>query len=91
MATVHPYKGYLNTEFHFYANGTEDISYDIISINEETECTIKSGILSPNIPHSIKLNEAGSFRVDFNDGTSTKIIVEDGYKFGGSKHKKSFI
>ena len=91
MATIHPYKGYLNTEFHFYANGTEDISYDIISINVDTEHTIKSGILSPNIPHSIKLNEAGSFRVDFNDGTSTKIIVEDGYKFGGSKHKKSFI
>ena len=23
MATIHPYKGYLNTEFHIYAKGTK--------------------------------------------------------------------
>lgn len=91
MATIHPYKGYLNTKFHFYANGTEDISYNVISLNGDTELIFKSGILTPNIPHFIKFNEAGSYRVDFDDNTSTEIIVEDGYKFGGSKHKKSFI
>ena len=37
MVTIHHYKGYLNTTFHFYVKGTEDISYDITSINGETE------------------------------------------------------
>ena len=91
MATIHPYKGYLNTKFHFYAKGAENVSYSVISLDKEGKQTIKSGIFAPNVPHSIKLNEAGSFRVDFNDGTSTTVTVEDGYKFGGSKHKKSFI
>lgn len=91
MATVHPYKGYLNSNFNFYAKGTEDISYNIVSLNNEHKDSIQTGIFSPNIPYSVNIKEAGSYRIDFNDGTSANIIVEDGYKFGGSKHKRSFI
>lgn len=91
MATVHPYKGYLNSNFNFYAKGTEDISYNIVSLNNEHKDSIQTGIFSPNIPYSVNIKEAGSYRIDFNDGTSANIIVEDGYKFGGSKHKQSFI
>ncbi|WP_289227517.1 hypothetical protein [Parabacteroides goldsteinii] len=91
MAKVHPYKGYLNTEFRFYANGSEDISYLIISEGSECGIPVLSGVLIPNIPHSIKLNAPGKYKVVFNDGSSSHIIVEDGYKFGGGRFKKAFI
>lgn len=91
MATVHPYKGYLNTQFHLYATGTEEVSYDIFDTNSEQESPVFSGVFSPNIPHTIKLRESGSFSVKFSDGTASEITVEDGYKFGGSAYKTSFI
>lgn len=91
MATVHPYKGYLNTEFHFYANGSEDIPYSILSEDSECDIPVLSGVLIPNIPHSIKLHNPGNYKVVFNDGSSSHIIVEDGYKFGGGRFKKAFI
>ena len=91
MATVHPYKGYLNTEFHFYANGSEDIPYSILSEDSECDIPVLSGVLIPNIPHSIKLHNPGNYKVVFNDGSSSHIIVQDGYKFGGGRFKKAFI
>lgn len=91
MATIHPYKGYLNTEFHLYAKGTENVTYNIFSDVSEAKTPLTSGVISPNIPCSLKLNESGTFRIDFSDGTSSEIIVEDGYKFGGSKPKAAFI
>lgn len=91
MTTVHPYKGYLNTVFRFYANGTEDIAYDILSESSDSDTPVLSGVFTPNIPHSIKLEAPGEYKVVFNDGTSSNIIVEDGYKFGGSAYKTSFI
>lgn len=90
MATIHPYKGYLNTEFHLYAKGTEDVTYKVFSNGDETT-PLTSGIVTPNIPCSLKINKSGTFRIEFSDGTSTEIIVEDGYKFGGSNYKNSFI
>lgn len=91
MATIHPYKGYLNTEFHIYAKGTEDVTYEVFPTNGETTAPITNGVVTPNIPCSLKINESGTFRIEFCDGTSTEIIVEDGYKFGGSNYKNSFI
>lgn len=91
MATVHPYKGYLNTRFNFYANGTEDIPYSILSVGSDTDTPVLSGVLTPNIPHIVKLKNPGEYKVVFKDGTSSNIIVEDGYKFGGGRFKKAFI
>lgn len=91
MATVHPYKGYLNTKFYFYANGVEDIPYSILSKDSESDIPVLTGVLTPNILHSINLKDPGEYEVVFEDGTSSNIIVEDGYKFGGSAYKKSFI
>lgn len=91
MATIHPYKGYLNTQFHLYASGTEKVSYSVFSNDAENNRLILSGDFVPNIPHSIKLKEAGSFIIKFSDGTISEITVEDGYKFGGSGYKSSFI
>ena len=91
MATIHPYKGYLNTEFHLYAKGTEDVTYEVFPTNGETVAPITNGVVTPNMPCYIKLSEPGTVRINFSDGTSSDIIVEDGYKFGGSKPKSAFI
>ena len=91
MATVHPYKGYLNTEFHFYANGTEDIPYSILSEDSGIGKPVLSGVLTPNMPHSIKLKDPGEYKVVFDDGTTSHIFIEDGYKFGGSRPKDAYI
>ena len=40
MANVHPYKGYLNTNFNLYANGSEDISYEIYSYENKIDGVI---------------------------------------------------
>lgn len=91
MATVHPFKGYLNTEFHIFAKGSEDVSYKVYSKGSEATTPLTIGVITPNIPCSLKLNEHGTFQIEFSDGSSSEIIVEDGYKFGGSEYKKSFI
>lgn len=91
MATVHPYKGYLNSKFHLYAKGIEDVEYEVYSNKKVGEPPVIKGSFLPSIPHTINLNEAGSFRIDFSDGTTSEIMVEDGYKFGGSAYKNSFI
>ena len=89
MATsIHPHKGYLNTLFHIFSKGNQEIKYEIYSQRGEF---IKDGKLSPNKPHSFSLNLSGDFTVKFSDGTISSIFVEDGYKYGGSKHKKSYI
>ena len=91
MATIHPYKGYLNTEFHIYAKGTEDVKYEVHPIHNGDDTYIVKGSATPNIPHSIKFKDPGTYKIVFSDGTSSEIIVEDGYKFGGSKPKAAFI
>lgn len=91
MATIHPYKGYLNTQFHFYANGTEDIPYSIFFDNSESTAPVLCGVVTPSIPHSIKLQSPGEYKVIFKDGSTSKIIVEDGYKFGGGRLKTAYI
>lgn len=92
--TVHPYKGYLNTEFRVYSHETDVTCYDIYHKGEDNriqEPSIKHGKVSPNVPHSFKLNQPGKYEVRFDDSSSVDILVEDGYKFGGGRIKKAFI
>ena len=91
MATIHPYKGYLNTEFHIYAKGIKDVAYNVYALKNNDLKPIMDGIVTPNIPHSITLKYAGSYRINFSDGTSSVIMVEDGFKFGGGEKKSAFI
>ena len=91
MATIHPYKGYLNTKFHLYAKGTQDVSFSIFLVRNEGEKPVLNGTFTPNVPYEFNLNGQGKYRIEFNDGTSSEIIVEDGYKLGGSEYKRSFI
>lgn len=88
-ATIHPYKGYLNTEFQLLSQSEKEVSY-FISHKDSGEAE-KSGLLQPNIPQKIILSNAGKYDVVFDDGSKTEIFVEDGYKFGGGSHKAFFI
>ena len=90
---IHPYKGYLNTEFQIYSHEQTPVEYVVYSKDNGTEVPqkIKKGVVESNRPHSFRLSSPGSFVVQFSNGTSSEIIVEDAYKFGGNKHKKSFV
>lgn len=35
---IHPHKGYLNTKFRMYVNGTESVSYHIICSDGSVLC-----------------------------------------------------
>lgn len=89
MATIHPYKGYLNTEFQLLSQSEEEVSY-LIS-KKGSGANEKAGLLQPNIPQKIILSNAGKYDVVFGDGSKSEIFVEDGYKFGGGSHKAFFV
>ena len=90
---IHPYKGYLNTEFQIYSHEQTPVEYVVYSKDDGTEALKekKKDVVEPNKPHSFRLSSPGSFVVQFSNGTISEITVEDAYKFGGNKHKKSFI
>lgn len=90
---IHPYKGYLNTEFQIYSHEQTPVEYVVYSKDNGTEAPQekKKGVVQSNIPHSFRLSSPGAFVVQFSNGTSSEVVVEDAYKFGGNKHKKSFI
>lgn len=50
-----------------------------------------SGSINPYEPCPITIYKPGNWAISFENGDSYPIVVEDGYKFGGGKHKKSFI
>ena len=88
-ATIHPYKGYLNTEFQLLSQSEKEISYFIS--HKSSGATEKTGLLQPNIPKKIILSNVGEYEVVFGDGSKSEIFVEDGYKFGGGSHKAFFV
>lgn len=60
-------------------------------MTELTKDSMIEGCFKPNSPHSIRLDKAGSYLIQFSDSTTAEISVEDGYKFGGGRYKKSYI
>lgn len=89
MATIHPYKGYLNTEFQLLSYSDKEVSFTIF--HNGSESAEAEGLLKPNIPQRIKLSVAGQYDVVFSDNSKSEILVQDGYKFGGGSHKAFFI
>ena len=88
--SIHPYKGYLNTKFQIYSHEQTPVEYVVYSKDNGTEVLPpkKKVVVESNKPHSFRLSSPGSFIVQFSNGTSSEIIVEDAYKFGGNKKKK---
>lgn len=88
--TIHPHKGYLNTNFNVYVTGYE-YEYSVYKKGDRNDSPIITGFVKPNEPHVLKLAQPGDFTVQFKNGEKINIYVEDGYKFGGSSYKTSFI
>ncbi len=88
MITIHPYKGYLNTNFSVHNQSAKSLHYQVFSSKNDI---INEAQVGPNEPHIIKFPIAGHFVVQFEDGTKIDITVEDAYKFGGSKFKTAFV
>ena len=87
-ASIHPYKGYLNTKFRISIKGTNSVSYTVDDIDGNRIC---DGIVLPNEPYELMMPQAGDFIIKFDDGTQREFVVEDGYKYGGNKFKNAFI
>jgi len=87
-ASIHPYKGYLNTKFRISIKGTNSVSYTVDDIDGNRIC---DGIVLPNEPYELMMPHAGDFIIKFDDGTQKEFVVEDGYKYGGNKFKNAFI
>lgn len=88
--TIHPHKGYLNTNFHVHVTGHEE-GYSVYRKGDSGKCPIEIGIAEPNKPHVLNIAQPGDFVVSFDNGDEICIHIEDGYKFGGSSYKTSFI
>lgn len=88
--TIHPHKGYLNTEFHIHLKGEKQLSYEVYTkcLNPEL---FTDGIAEPFKPQCISFNIPGEYEAHFSDGTVIDILVEDAYKFGGGAFKRGFV
>lgn len=92
FTSVHPHKGYLNTDFRIHSDSSVPLSYYVCNkVDNDEQSSIIDGILYPYEPHSIRISKPGEYVVCFEDGSSTVVVVEDGYKFGGGSYKASFI
>lgn len=89
--SIHPHKGYLNTLFHVYTSGINPVEYHIIKNINGTPSEICKGTIHPNEPYSLEINIPGQLLVEFSDGTTIPLTVEDGYKYGGSTLKEAYI
>ena len=87
-ASIHPYKGYLNTKFRIRVKGANSVSYTVDDISGNRIC---DGAVAPNEPYELMMPQAGDFIIKFDDGMQREFVVEDGYKYGGNKFKNAFI
>lgn len=88
--TIHPHKGYLNTKFNVHTTGTTQC-YKLYKVENDHHDLIREGTVYPNVPHDFTLSSPGDYSVFTDNGEDLSLYVEDGYKFGGGKYKKSFI
>lgn len=88
--SIHPYKGYLNTQFRVFVKGENPLSFQVFSAEQE-ELAILNGVVDPNQPYNITMPSAGEFVIRFEDGSEHNFRVEDGYRYGGNKLKNAFI
>jgi hypothetical protein len=88
--TIHPHKGYLNTVFHIHYNGAEKLIYNVYN-SDNNPSKLFSGSIDPHKPHKLKISSAGTYDVRFENGECIHLVVEDAYKFGGSRLKKAYV
>lgn len=89
MATIHPYKGYLNTEFQLFSRNNEPVSFVIIRSDDSSNKI--EGTLEPNVPQRLRMSHSGKHNIHFDDNSEAEFIVEEGYKLGGGHFKNAFV
>lgn len=89
--SLHPYKGYLNTKFRLFCNS--DREQEIIIKRNSDSSVVKTMYVQPNRSEHISFDEPGLYSVveKGDEQPIAQITVQDGYKFGGSSFKKSFV
>lgn len=89
--SIHPYKGYLNTQYRVFVKSKGPLRFQVYSADKEDGQAVLDGVVEPNQPYSINMQSAGEYVIKFEDGSTHNFKVEDGYRYGGSKLKKAFI
>lgn len=74
-ATIHPHKGYLNTNFNVHVTGHEE-EYSVYQKGDCDKCLIATGIVRPNEPHVLNIAQPGDYVVSFNDSDEINIHIE---------------
>ena len=64
-ASIHPYKGYLNTKFRVRVKGANSISY---TVDDKDGNHICDGKVAPNDPYELMMPHAGDFIIRFDNG-----------------------
>lgn len=59
-ATIHPHKGYLNTNFNVHVTGHEE-EYSVYQKGDCDKCLIATGIVRPNEPHVLNIAQPGDY------------------------------
>lgn len=90
ITSIHPYKGYLNTQFRVFVKGEQPLRYKVYATNWQDDL-VQEGCVEPNQPCYITMPIAGEFIIRFEDGSKHIFRVEDGYRYGGNKLKNTFI
>lgn len=86
---LHPHKGYLNTLFTLFQTGKDSARYEIY--REHDAIPLETIVLTPNVPYNIKIKEPGHYKLCRENEFIQDFLVLNGYKFGGSKYKNSYI
>lgn len=89
--SIHPYKGYLNTQYRIFVKGEEPLRFQVYSADKEDGQAVLDGVVEPNQPYSINMQSAGEYVIKFEDDSTHNFRVEDGYRYGGNKLKNAFI
>lgn len=89
--SLHPYKGYLNTKFRFFCEC--DREQEIVIKRNSDSVVVKTLYVQPNRIEYISFDESGEYSVveKVSEQHIAQIIVQDGYKFGGSSFKDAFL
>lgn len=89
--SLHPYKGYLNTKFRFFCDC--DREQEIVIKRSSDSVVVKTLYVQPNRIEYISFDEPGEYSVveKGSEQHIAQIMVQDGYKFGGSSFKDAFL
>lgn len=89
--SLHPYKGYLNTKFRFFCDC--DREQEIVIKRSADSVVVKTLYVQPNRIEYISFDEPGEYSVveKGSEQHIAQIIVQDGYKSGGSSFKDAFL